>query len=373
MNEEGNGKMKFHFDTWLIYFYFYCICGWMFESAWVSLRTRKWTNRGFMKGPWLPLYGSGAVLVLIVTLPFRAHPAEVYFVGLVAATILEYITGVAMLKIFKVRYWDYRYQKLQFQGHICLTSSIAWGFLSILMVYVVHPPVERFLARWNTEVLSVVTFVITIGMVYDFANALREAIDLRALIIQAEDIKKRLDVAMEEEKQRLGELVEEKKEQHAQNAELRRERIDQAISETKEQLSEKKEQLSEKKEQILEAAVVAREQLAGVAAEKKEQLTQAAMQYAENSAEKKQQREEEAEQRRAEREQQAEEIRERWQQTITELRKAQEDNRLAMARHSVQLLIHNPGSSFDNMEEESKEVRRRLLLKRRNRDGRQTK
>lgn len=205
--------MSFHFNNWLVYFYFYCICGWIFESTYVSLSNRKWINRGFMKGPWLPLYGSGAVIILLVTLPFQQYPVAVYFAGAITATILEYFTGVVMLKLFKVRYWDYSHRKIQFQGHICLVSTIAWGFLSLLMVYVVHKPVVKLVNSWNQEVVSIITFIITICMVYDFTNAFREAMDLRSLIIQAEDLKKRLEDMLAEQRDKINESIEESKNQ----------------------------------------------------------------------------------------------------------------------------------------------------------------
>lgn len=84
---------SYHFREWLSFFYFYCIFGWCFESAYVSLKNRHLTNRGFLKGPWLPLYGSGAILVLWLTLPFQETPALVYVVGAIGATVLEYVTG----------------------------------------------------------------------------------------------------------------------------------------------------------------------------------------------------------------------------------------------------------------------------------------
>ena len=204
--------MQFHFNSWLVYFYFYCIFGWVFESTDVSLRTRKLTNRGFMKGPWLPLYGSGAILVLLVTLPYADHPVGVYFAGMIAATILEYITGVVMVKLFKVRYWDYSYKKIQFQGDICLSSSLAWGGLSLLMVYVIHPPIVKFIDMWNENIVNILTFIVTICMAYDFANAFREAMDLRALIIQAEELKKRMEEVVAEKREAFAETVEERRE-----------------------------------------------------------------------------------------------------------------------------------------------------------------
>ncbi|MDO5302802.1 MAG: putative ABC transporter permease [Clostridia bacterium] len=199
----------FHLSSWLVYFYFYSICGWIFESGNVSIREHKWVNRGFMKGPWLPLYGSGAVVILIVTMPFADNPIAVYFAGAIGATILEYITGVAMLELFKVRYWDYRYRKIQFQGQICLVSTIAWGFLSLLMVYGIHPWVERLVGDINVEVVNVATFVITLLITYDFTNALRDALDLRKLIIQANELKEKLEAKIEESKEEIEDKLEE--------------------------------------------------------------------------------------------------------------------------------------------------------------------
>lgn len=191
---------SYHFREWLSFFYFYCIFGWCFESVYVSLKNRHLVNRGFLKGPWLPLYGSGAILVLWLTLPFQETPALVYLVGAVGATVLEFFTGEAMVRLFKVRYWDYSNQKLQYKGHICLSSSIAWGFLSLLMVYVVHKPVESIIFWMHEEVVSVVTFGITVLVVYDFSNAFRNAMDLRELLIQAEQIRDELEQRAAEKK-----------------------------------------------------------------------------------------------------------------------------------------------------------------------------
>ena len=195
---------SYHFREWLSFFYFYCIFGWCFESIYVSCKEHRLTNRGFLRGPWLPLYGSGAILVLWLTLPFQKTPVLVYLVGALGATVLEYITGEAMVQIFKVRYWDYSDQRIQYKGHICLSSSIAWGFLSLLMVYVVHRPVEQFIFWMNEEVVSVLTFGITVCMVYDFGDAFRKAMDLRELLMQAEQLYADLDKRVEEKKRESG-------------------------------------------------------------------------------------------------------------------------------------------------------------------------
>ena len=114
---------------WFIFFYIYCFLGWCIESTIVSFENKKLINRGFLSGPLLPIYGLGAVLVLFITLPFRNNLFAVYFVGMIAATILEYFTGWLMETIFKVRYWDYSYYKIQYKGRICLVCSLFWGVL----------------------------------------------------------------------------------------------------------------------------------------------------------------------------------------------------------------------------------------------------
>ena len=193
----------YEFRQWLSFFYLYCIFGWCFECTYVSLKQHCFVNRGFLKGPWLPLYGSGAVLVLLITMPFDQHPMAVYIAGLIGATLLELVTGEVMVRLFKVRYWDYSNQHFQYKGHICLSSSIVWGFFSVMMVYVVQPQVERFVFWLNSEFVSVMTFLITVCMVYDFAGAFRKAMDLRKLLDQAEQILQELEQRAAEKKRLL--------------------------------------------------------------------------------------------------------------------------------------------------------------------------
>lgn len=177
---------------WLFFFYFYCFVGWCIESTHVSIRTRKLTNRGFMRGPFLPLYGSGAIMMLLVSMPFRDNIFMTYLAGCVGATILEYITGVTMEALFKVRYWDYSNQKFNFQGHICLGTTLAWGLLTILMTEIVHVPVEKLMLSIPGGVLTAVTAILTVVIAVDFALSFKAAIDLRDILVRMEQVKQEL-------------------------------------------------------------------------------------------------------------------------------------------------------------------------------------
>ncbi|MDE6882903.1 MAG: hypothetical protein K2P48_07280 [Lachnospiraceae bacterium] len=178
---------------WLFFFYFYCFFGWCFESSYVSLKSGKLVNRGFMRGPFLPLYGSGAIMMLVVSMPFRDNILLTYIAGVIGATSLEYITGVTMEALFKVRYWDYSNQRFNFQGHICLSSSIAWGFLTILMTRVVHMPIEQFVMSIPGNLLFPVTMALTVYIVVDFTLSFKAAMEIRDILVKMQRLKEEVE------------------------------------------------------------------------------------------------------------------------------------------------------------------------------------
>ena len=167
---------------WLLFFYLYCFLGWVWESCYVSLKQRRWVNRGFLRGPLLPIYGFGAVLILWATLPVRGSLALIFLLGMAAASALEYVTGAAMEALFKVRYWDYSNQPFNLNGHICLACSLAWGAFSILLVRVLHPPLED-LVLWLPGFLTdVLACGLTIYTTADTVRSFQAAMDLREVL-----------------------------------------------------------------------------------------------------------------------------------------------------------------------------------------------
>lgn len=178
---------------WVFFFFLYCFLGWCFESTYVSFLEKKPVNRGFIRGPFLPLYGTGALMMLIVSMPFQDSLVWTYVAGCVGATVLEYVTGVTMEALFKVRYWDYSNQKFNFQGHICLSSTLAWGFLTILMTRFLHKPIE-WVAFWLPEwLLTGGTMLVAVCFVVDFTLSFRAALDLRDLLVRMDQAKKELE------------------------------------------------------------------------------------------------------------------------------------------------------------------------------------
>lgn len=165
-------------QQWLAFFYIYCFLGWIFESTYVSLKKHRPVNRGFLRLPLLPLYGTGAVMMLWVSLPVQDNLFLVYISGFFAATTLEYITGFIMERLFKMRYWDYSNQPFQLHGYICLSSSLAWGGLTILMTEVIHHPIARAVTAISPFFLNPVLAVTTALFAVDVFESTKEALAL---------------------------------------------------------------------------------------------------------------------------------------------------------------------------------------------------
>ena len=175
-------------SQWILFFYIYCFCGWVWESAYVSVCERKPVNRGFLKGPFLPIYGSGAICILIVTIPVRGNIPAMCIVGMVSATVLEYITGYVMERLFKVRYWDYTGKFLNVHGYICLMSTLCWGVMTVLVVDVIHVQVEKLVLMINTRYVDAIVMVMTPFITADFVTSFIAAIHLRDLLEQKERV-----------------------------------------------------------------------------------------------------------------------------------------------------------------------------------------
>lgn len=228
---------------WLLFFYIYCFFGWCFESTYVSIKSRKFVNRGFMNGPFLPIYGTGAIVVLFVTIPLKGNEVLVYVCGALAATLLELVTGICMEALFKVRYWDYSNQKFNFMGHICLSSTIAWGFLSLAMVNVFHKPIDRFVMGMDSNVVTWLTLALTIYVVADFSLSFKTAMDLKVILTRVENVKNELKLLQKriEDIEAMAEIeLIEKRAKKEQEREVRNKRVIDIIEELSERVDKLK-------------------------------------------------------------------------------------------------------------------------------------
>ncbi len=120
-------------------FFIYAFLGWCAEVAFHTLTCGSFSNRGFLYGPICPIYGFGAVIVLLVTSPFAGNIFLLFLVSAILTTALELVTGFVLDKIFHNKWWDYSMYPFNLGGYICPLFSILWGLACVLIIKCVHP------------------------------------------------------------------------------------------------------------------------------------------------------------------------------------------------------------------------------------------
>lgn len=123
----------------LFLFLLYAFLGWVWESTYVSLLSRRWVNRGALTAPIIPIYGFGALLILWATHPFSSSILWTFLSGMVVTTALEFVTGWVLNHRFHRRLWDYSHMSWHLDGYIALLPSLCWGLFSVLLVHLIHP------------------------------------------------------------------------------------------------------------------------------------------------------------------------------------------------------------------------------------------
>lgn len=176
--------MHYTLSQWLLLFFTYCFLGWIWECCYVSIQKRKWVNRGFLRGPALPIYGFGAIIILVLTYPFEDNIPLIFIIGLIGASTLEYVTGAAMEKLFHMRYWDYSNHRFNINGHISLFVSIGWGFLSVLLVKVLNPPITKRILDIPHYIAEPMSLIFTIAFVIDATKSVQAAFDMKKILQQ---------------------------------------------------------------------------------------------------------------------------------------------------------------------------------------------
>ncbi|MBU2512013.1 putative ABC transporter permease [bacterium] len=174
-------------------FFLFSYLGWILEFVYRSICQVKLVNPGFLKGPIVPLYGFAGIFIQITLLFTAAQPILlrliIYFTVI---TLMEFITGELLLRLFKKRFWDYSKDWLNFRGHICLRFSIAWTVLSLVFEKTLYPLSLKSLNHLNDNTLLLINvfviFVLQLDFIYSsgMIGRLKEVAEKRFIIHQKE-------------------------------------------------------------------------------------------------------------------------------------------------------------------------------------------
>lgn len=126
-----------------LYFFIYANLGWCTEVVHAALKRGKFENRGFLNGCWCPIYGVGVVLVLLCLTPININVFVLFIASLVLTSVLEFIVGFVLEKLFKTKWWDYSKEHFNIKGYVCLKYSILWGLACVIVVDLIHPMIAN--------------------------------------------------------------------------------------------------------------------------------------------------------------------------------------------------------------------------------------
>jgi len=160
-------------NKYIVAFFLFSFLGWVWESIFCTIRSRKWANRGFLYGPICPIYGFGSLLGFILYDLIKKGQLPnldwwmVFILGFMVSMLLEYPTSWILEKLFKARWWDYSHYPLNINGRTSVPTSIGFGLAAILLMKVLIPMVDQWLAFLSDSLLNFIALVLVSAISVD--------------------------------------------------------------------------------------------------------------------------------------------------------------------------------------------------------------
>ncbi|SEK34061.1 Uncharacterized membrane protein [Ruminococcus sp. YRD2003] len=145
----------------------YAFLGWCLEVTYQAVEHGTFINRGFLGGPYCPIYGVGVIIVTLALYPLRETVILLYIGSVVLTSSLELVTGYVLEKIFHQHWWDYSNERFNVKGYICMKFSLLWGVACLVTVRLIHPTIERLVDLIPFTAGIVVMAVIYVGFTSD--------------------------------------------------------------------------------------------------------------------------------------------------------------------------------------------------------------
>ena len=173
-------------------FFVYAFLGWCSEVSYAALHTGKFVNRGFLNGPVCPIYGVGVLVVLWVLEPLENNILLLFLGSVVLTSLLEWLTGFVLEKLFHQRWWDYSGEPFNLGGYICLRFSVAWGLACLFVLKIIHPSI-----LWGIQMVPHTLGCILLGifvavMAVDLAATVRTIARMNRQLSQLDELAARI-------------------------------------------------------------------------------------------------------------------------------------------------------------------------------------
>lgn len=201
-----------NFEQYVFCFFVYAFLGYVCEVIYCSIGQKKLVNRGYLYMPVCPIYGFGAVIILLSMLPISKMWYLVFFLGILLTTTLEYLTSYIMEIIFHMRWWDYSKRKLNINGRVCLLNSLLFGGLVMIVVYGLHPLVYRLMETMGMLSIRIIDIILGIGIVVDTIFSTIKNVNIAKVVSKINQLTEEASDKIKEIKQSAQEKLNETKE-----------------------------------------------------------------------------------------------------------------------------------------------------------------
>lgn len=160
---------KIHFDRLCYLFLIFltgCLAGWIYEEIFYWITEGMLHNRGVLYGPWLPIYGIGALGIYAMK-PIKKHPFVLFFLCAGITGIVEYIIGWIGIYCFDLRLWDYRGLFGNINGIVCFRSVVSFAALGLVFHYLIEPTAEHMVNKLNRNLVYCICLTLAIIFLMD--------------------------------------------------------------------------------------------------------------------------------------------------------------------------------------------------------------
>lgn len=168
-------------------FWFFSILGWILEVIVCSICDKRLVNRGFLIGPYCPIYGFGSLIMLVIS-PYKDHLFVCFILALVLCSTLEYLASFLMEKLFKIRWWDYSQDSFNINGRICLRNALAFGALGVVFTRILNPWYFSLVDNFSYNTLLIIAILVLIVTLIDIFVSFNAMNSLKNII--SKDINK---------------------------------------------------------------------------------------------------------------------------------------------------------------------------------------
>lgn len=173
---------------YLWFFIIYAFLGWCVEVAYHVVTSGKFINRGFLNGPVCPIYGFGMIILIYLLSPLVDNFILLFLGSFLLTSILEYITGFILERVFHDKWWDYTEVPFNIKGYICLSFSIAWGLGGVFILNIIHPPIYKFVAVFNNKIGNIILPSLLILFTVDFIITVLGIMNIKKRILLLNNI-----------------------------------------------------------------------------------------------------------------------------------------------------------------------------------------